>query len=300
MEIQKLRSLAALARTRNYSEAAEQLFTSQSNVSKQILSLEKELGVQLVDRSRRAIVLTEAGDIVLRRASSILNEYDAMLRELERGCKVRMLCLPVMAHYGLTSLISEFQKQWPQVSISLEEVEGQELPELVRRGYAELAICRADYMQEESFDCLTLYRDRLIAILPAGHPLVRKKTLSLRDLAGESLLQIGESSTLYRTVIESCEQAGFTPDIRYTSRRMENLLAMVADGDGISLMMEQAAKYLPWQGVMAVPLREEIVSELALIRLHRGAHSAGGRKFWDFARAWASERAGGSSKFGRA
>lgn len=299
MEIQKLRSLVALARTKNYSEAAEQLFTSQSNVSKQILSLEKELGVQLVDRSRRAIILTEAGDIVLRRASLILNEYDAMLRELEQGCRVRILCLPVMAHYGLTRLISEFQRRWPEASISLEEVEGQELPELVQRGYAELAICRTDYIQGGSFDCLPLYRDRLTAILPAGHPLARRKRLSLRDLAGEPLLQVGESSTLYRTVMEACEQAGFVPDIRYTSRRMENLLSMVADGDGISLMMEQAAKYLPWQGVAAVPLREEIVSELALIRLHRGAHSAGERKFWDFARVWVAERAGDGLRLGR-
>lgn len=286
MDIQKLRALATLAAAKNYTETAERLFTTQSNISKQISSLESELKVQLVDRSHRKANLTPAGETALRHAQTILHEYDSMLQELHQSCCLRVACLPVMAHYGLTGLISAFQSRYPGISLQLEELEGQDLLQLLAQGQAQLAICRADHISTAKFECLPLCRDRLAAAVPAQHPLAGSKAVSLRQLQDESMLQLGESSTLYQLILNACVEAGFAPKICYTSRRMENILAMVSDGAGVSLMMEHAAKYLPAKGAVILPLKEEIFSQLALVRMRGAPHTPDAEKFWAFARSW--------------
>lgn len=291
MELQKMKALIELSRTRNYSETAERLYTTQSNISKHIQSLEKELGVQLIDRSRRKIAMTKAGETVVRHAMKMMKIHDVMLQGLAAGSEqLQIACLPVMAHYGLTGLVSVFQKNHPQWVLVLNEIEDRDILEQVRQEQVEMAICRTESIkQDNKYEKLTLRLDRLVAVLPEKHCLANQTSVSLKRLYQEQFLQLSRTSSLYDTVVEACNQAGFKPIIRYTSRRMENLLAMVKEGDGISLMMERSVRYLPVSGLRVVPLDEDVISEIALVRIRKRKKSAGAKAFWVFARAWLAE-----------
>lgn len=291
MELQKLKALVELSGTGSYSETAERLYTTQSNISKHIQSLEKELGVRLIDRSKRKIALTEYGEIAVRHAREMIKIHGAMMQELAVGNnQLQIACLPVMAHYGLMGLVSAFQNNYPQQVLVLNEIEDQDILEQIRQEQAELAICRTESIrQDNKYETLTLRWDRLVAVLPERHRLAIRASVSLKQLHQERFLQLGKTSSLHDTVGEACNQAGFEPDIRYTSRRMENLLAMVKDGNGISLMMEQAVRYLPVSGLRIVPLEEAVTSEIALVRIRKREKSPGAKAFWILAKAWAME-----------
>lgn len=286
MELQKLRTLLVLSQSARFAEAAERLYTTQSSVSKQLQSLERELGTRLVERGGRQLTLTADGETVVQSARRILAEYDAMCRTLQAGRdRLTLACIPVMAHYGVTKLFSDFQRAYPGARLTVEEREDSQLPEAVRRGDWELAVCRTD-RDCGGLDRLVLYRDRLAVVLPAGHPLAGEEGLELAQLCQERFLQLGPTSALYQEVLDACRTAGFTPQIAYTSTRMENLLALVREGAGISLMMEHAAAYLPTSGVVIRPLREEVSSELSLIRASDGRHSPIACRFWEYAAVW--------------
>lgn len=290
MEIQKLHTLVVLSESIRYTEAAERLYTTQSNVSKQVLSLERELGVPLVDRARRHLSLTPAGEEVVRSARRILAEYDAMCRSLQAGCgHLTLACIPVMAHYGVTSLCSSFRRSFPGLRLTVTEREDSNLPDAVRRGTWEMAVCRTD-QDCPGLEKIVLYRDRLAAILPSGHTLARNGCLSLAQLRQEHFLQLGPTSALYQMVLDACRSAGFTPRISYTSTRMENLLELVREGEGISLMMEHAAAYLPAAGISIRPLLETVTSELSLVRAAASYHTPVACRFWEYTSEWIQQQ----------
>lgn len=286
MELQKLRTLVILSESTNYTQAAERLYTTQSNVSKHILSLERELGIRLVDRNHRYLALTPAGETVVRYGRRILAEYDMMCRALQADQgQLTLACIPIIAHYGVTKLLSGFQKTFPNIQLCVQEREDRNLPDAVRAGLWELAVCRTD-QSCSGLDKLVLYVDHLVAVLPAGHPLAQERCLSLSQLRKEPFLQLGPTSILYQKVLEACHSAGFAPEISYTSTRMENILDLVREGAGISLLMRHAVDYLPTHGGVLCPLQEEIVSELSLVRATAAPLSRTAHCFWSYTQKW--------------
>ncbi len=287
MNMERLRYLAAIAESRTFSEAAERLYTTQGNVSKQIQSLEKELGVVLVHRSGRGVSLTEAGQAVSVHARKILTEYTALWQTAASFSPssrpaVRLCSIPVMAHYGIPEALAGFHSRCPRFRLEIHEQEAVEIPEELEKRRYDLAFTRTNQLDRELFEKLPFFQDRLAAVLPAGHPLAALPEIPLARLREEAFLQLGPSTNLFSTFQESCRQAGFEPDVAYTGTRMENILELVANGMGISLMMLHAASYTANPRIVIRPLAESIVSELSLIRLRHARHSPAARQFWEF------------------
>lgn len=287
MNIERLRYLAALSESPTFSEAAERLYTTQGNVSKQIQALEKELGVVLVHRSGRGVSLTEAGQALVVHAQRILTEYASLWQTASAfapGSRpaLRLCSIPVMAHYGIPQFISGFHSRFPQFRLEIHEEEAADIPaELEKRRY-DLAFARTNQLDESLFEKLPFFQDRLAAVLPAGHPLADLPEIPLARLREESFLQLGHSTNLFATFQESCRKAGFEPDVAYTGTRMENILELVGSGMGISLMMFHAASYMANTRVVIRPLTEAVTSELSLIRLRHARRSPAARQFWEF------------------
>ncbi len=291
MDLEKLCSLAALAETGNYTLAAERLYMTQSNLSKHIMALENELNVQLVDRSHKAVALTEAGQITARHALRLISEYKAMLRELEsRSPVMRVASLPVMAQYDITGIVSDYQRIYPNAKLILDEVEGVLLLDMLLQETYDLAFARTEQgFEHPALEKQIICRDRMAAILPRTHPLAVQPVISLSTLRNETFIMLDRTSTLYAQIIDACRLAGFEPTIAYTGRRMENITDLVARGAGVSLLMEHAASYLHNDQVTIVPLSEPIVSEVSLVRLKRQKLPEACR-FWDFVKNAVAER----------
>ena len=128
MDIQQIQYFLEVVRSGNFSTAAENLYTTQSSVSKNIKSLEKELNTQLFGRSKRQIQLIEAGKLVLKDARSIVQSYEKLIHtvssyQLQKEDTLTIASIPVMAQYDITGLLADFQTAHPNIKLQIEESE---------------------------------------------------------------------------------------------------------------------------------------------------------------------------------
>ncbi len=286
MDLDQLRCFVEIVDSGSFSEAADRLFMTQSSVSKRIQALEKELKVELFDRSRRKCRLTEAGELLCGDAKRMVELYRHMTETAaaygeREGQELRIASIPVMAQYDLTGLVAEFSGFHPGVRLHIREMEGADIAARLKQQEFDFAFMRTEHL-EEGFAWIKVAEDRLAAAVGASHPLAGRRRLSLAELKEENFLLLGQPTLLYETGIQACRQEGFTPKVTYTGERMETILGLVGRNQGISLMMERAAAYVRHDDVRIIPLREEVKSTVGLVRLRRKPLSGPGRIFWNF------------------
>lgn len=237
-----IREFLVLNRVGNYLYASEELFLSESNLSKHIKHLEDELGHPLFRKVGRQLVLTEFGQLFLDYARRFValsdefrqakEEYDARTASTVRIAVVRSLNCDHMVNM----LSDHFLNRYPQYHISPGEYSRLRSPgELFAMGY-ELAFVLDDKPESGDFGCYPWAADHLLAVLPARHPLAGRDRLALSQLAGEPFLFFPEETFLHQFCLRLCRQAGFEPRVDFTIHGTSNLGALVADGVGVSLV----------------------------------------------------------------
>jgi LysR family hydrogen peroxide-inducible transcriptional activator len=246
MEMHQLRYVAAVARTGNFSRAAEQCHVSQPSLSQQIQKLEDELGERLFDRMKRAVQLTPHGEVFLRRAVRILEEVDAARREaadardLLRGT-VTVGVLPTIAPYLLPEVLAGFMEKFPGVEIVVQE-------DTTARLLKDTLACAIDFalasqpIEDGRLEVRELFTEELLLALPPGHPLTGKRLVKVTDLAGERLIVMKEGHCLGDQVLRFCDQREMKPHISFRSAQLETIQSLVRAGLGISLIPAMASR----------------------------------------------------------
>lgn len=289
MDIQKLEIFLNLARTMNYSETAAQLFTTQGNISKQIITLEKELGTTLVDRSHRQIKLTSAGTIVTQMAPMILNDFHNMQQKIKQDQQyvdqlLRIVTVPSVANYRGLELIINFHTQYPEIKLDLTEVEGDRVLDTLKNGENGIVFARDFGKLQNKYDSIIVENDHFVCLLPNNHPLADQKTVSLADLAKENFLLLGRETMLYDHVIALTKQAGFEPHVSYAGRQLNIILSMITKGVGISIVMEKSVD-LPNNGlIIKRPIDISENSQMLFMRNYNVRYPKAVELFWDFAK----------------
>src|SRR5260370_30712600 len=200
MEMHQLRYVVAVARTRNFSRAAELCHVSQPSLSQQIQKLEDELGERLFDRMKREAKLTSHGETFLPRAVRILEETDAAKREaadakgLLRGT-VFVGVLPTIAPYLLPDVMTTFTKKFPGVQIVVQEDTTAHLLKLLLACEIDFALASRP-IPDRRLEVKELFSEELLLALPPGHPLTRKRTVGANDLVGERLIVMQQDHCL--------------------------------------------------------------------------------------------------------
>jgi LysR family hydrogen peroxide-inducible transcriptional activator len=246
MEMHQLRYVVAVARTGNFSRAAEQCHVSQPSLSQQIQKLEDELGQRLFDRMKRVVKLTPHGDAFLPHAVRILEEADAAKREaadaqhLLRGTLIFGV-LPTIAPYLLPEALAVFTKKFPGVEIVVQEDTTARLLRLAHRYEIDFALT-SQPIQDDRFEVRELFAEELLLALPPGHPLTRKRTVSATDLEGERLIVMKEGHCLGDQVLNFCDRRSVRPSISFRSAQLETIQALICSGLGISLIPAMASQ----------------------------------------------------------
>jgi len=261
MELHQLRYVVAVARTGNFSRAAEQCHVSQPSLSQQVQKLEDELGERLFDRMKRTVKLTVAGGSFLPRAVKILAEVDAARREardateLLRGTVV-LGVLPTIAPYLLPPVIAKFMAKFPGVEIVVHEDTTANLRKLALAYEIDFAIA-SHPIHDVQLEVTELFTEELLLALPPGHPLTRKRTVTAGDLAKERLIVMKEGHCLGDQVLRFCDRSDLRPNISFRSAQLETIQSLVRAGLGISLIPAMAAlskrKDLPDYRSMSAP-----------------------------------------------
>ncbi len=246
MEMHQLRYMVAVARTGNFSRAAEQCRVAQPSLSQQIMKLEEELGERLFDRMKRETKLTPAGEVFLRRAVRILEEVDAAKREatdakaLPRGV-VTVGVLPTIAPYLLPKILTVFTGKFPSVEIVIQEDTTARLLKQLHAYEIDFALASLP-IQDERLEVRALFSEELLLALPPGHPLARKRTVGVGDLENERLIVMQSGHCLGDQVLRFCDRRDLHPRISFRSAQLETIQALVSAGLGISLIPAMAVQ----------------------------------------------------------
>ena len=287
MRIDRLMYFIAVADLGSFSAAAEKLYTTQSAVSKQVLALERELGVSLFDRAHRRAVLTKQGEIVQQYAQKILDDHQEMLVKLrdvqeQEGGKVSIASIPVMQQYGITDLVGRFRRENADITMSVGEMEGGEILAALKQGGYDMAFLRLEQLNDSAYEAIPLTNDVLTALLPEQHELAEEKEISLAQLKDDPFLLLNEGTLLRGMCLDACRHSGFTPHISYTGTRNENIAELVAMGMGVSLVMEKFYLHMQPKGVRCIPLKERFESTIGLVRAKKKIHSEAADRFWNY------------------
>ena len=287
MELKQVTYFLTVAELGSFSAAADHLYISQSSLSKQIMALEKELGIELFDRSKRNIVLTEAGATFRKHAQRLNDEYKVMLanlKEYKRAPSLSIVAIPVIAQYGITSYIAQFQSAFPNIQLMLEEREASTILPALNDHQFDLAFVRDNYLDVEQYHVLEVDRDKFMVTLSVKHPLATRTSISLSELANENFIMFDKGTIVHELAVDVCRQAGFVPRIFYASLRVESILGLVASQSGIALIMEKIFQYHKHPDVIAIPMREIVESKIVLVYPRGKKLSIPAKNFWEFMR----------------
>lgn len=294
MNIAWFREFVVLADTRNYLEASEQLFIGQSTLSKHIRALEDELGLTLFERSTRKVYLSPAGRLLLPYARSI-SEMEFSLRVAARSHreslngKVSIYSIPTLPQYGITELISQYQKRYPQYSIHMLAAGQQDPEEALRGGLCELAFIRRfqGYAPTEEFEELPFFpRDDMVAVLPLAHPLAAVDVIRLEQLQDEAFISLEEDSQIHGLFRSICQRMGFFPKVSFSCNEVGSILDLVTQGAGVALLMRghtirpKAGNFQERQPFLVKPLIPRVDTGLNLCCLRSSVLSPAAKAFW--------------------
>lgn len=246
MEMHQLRYVVAVARTGNFSRAAEQCRVAQPSLSQQIQKLENELGERLFDRMKREVKLTAHGEAFLPRAVKILEEVDAAKREANDAKQLlqgtlTIGVLPTIAPYLLPRVLATFARRYPGVEIVVQEDTTERLLRLALAYEIDLALA-SEPIRHQRLEVRELFSEELLLALPHGHPLTRNRAVNASDLGGERLIVMKEGHCLGDQVLGFCDRRDVKPQISFRSAQLETVQALVCAGLGISLIPAMAAR----------------------------------------------------------
>ena len=250
LDVRRLRVLKEVAARGSFSAAAESLAYTQSAVSQQIAALEREAGLQLVDRSARGVHLTDAGRVLLGHADEILRRLADAEAELEamaglRGGRLRLVAFPSAGSSIMPEAIARFRERHPAVEITLAPAEPDEAVEALRAGDADIGLTIETAWAKPGDDGLVrthLIDDPMYLVLPAGHPHAGKRNVSVGDLAEDPWI-IGSADATCpdsQILLRACNAAGFEPRIAFQSDDYNAIQGFVAAGMGVCLIPDLA------------------------------------------------------------
>ena len=246
MNLRDLRYFIALAETRHFGRAAEACFVSQPTLSTQLKKLEEELGVALFERAPRNILLTPAGEQILRHAKLALSHVGTM-QEIAKHTKdpesasIRLGIFPTLAPYLLPHVVPKLRKRFPNLELLLIEEKTEILIHQLRDGLIDAAIL-AEPLTEEQFESMHLFTEPFVLALPEKHPLSKQLTLGMGELEQQHLLLLEDGHCLRDQALGVCALSGASEKEGFRATSLETLRQMVAAGVGITLLPMLAVK----------------------------------------------------------
>jgi len=246
VNLRDLRYLVALADHRHFGRAATASFVSQPTLSTQIRKLEEELGVALVERSPRNVLLTEVGREISERARAILRDVDEV-RELARRThdpesgSVRLGMFPTLGPYLLPHVVQRIRARFPRLELLLTEEKTPVLLQQLSDGRLDAA-CLALPIHDEQMHAEPLFEEPFVLAVPRGHPLAQRKSLKLADLEDQELLLLEDGHCLRDQALDVCQLAGALERSGFRATSLETLRQMVAANVGVTLLPILAVK----------------------------------------------------------
>lgn len=247
LSLRQFQQFLAVAETMNFRRAAERLNMAQPPLTTAIRLMEEEIGVRLFERTNRITRLTPAGEVLREEARRAIAQAERAVTLTKRAGEgaigtLRIGFVASSIHHLIPRIVAEFRRAYPSVVLELEEATSarQISAVLADRMDVGLVALPIPSSAETLIAKSVLMESRLIAAIPADHPLASEPSLRLAALAGESWILFPESEGpgLYSTIMQACSEAGFSPRVGQRAVQMETIIGLVAAGLGVALVPE--------------------------------------------------------------
>lgn len=232
MTIIQLEYLLAVANCGSFSAAAEKCFVTQPSLSMQIKNLEEELGIVLLDRTRKPVVPTNAGEAVLRQARETVKAFEA-IREIVANLKndvsgtLRLGIIPTIAPYLLHRLIPDFTKKYPKVDLMIREMKSRDIIHALRHDMLDAAIMSGGTIPDDIQEA-DLFNDRFFVYVSPDHPLRQRNNIRIEDIDPRRMLLLSEGNCLRDQILELClPRKNTTRQYAFDCNSIETLMRIV-------------------------------------------------------------------------
>lgn len=244
MTLRELEYLVALAKYRHFGRAAEACQVSQPTLSAQIKKLEDELGVALVERDSRGVLLTSYGHETATRAQKILLEIQQLKESVRQNLDpeagtLRLGVFPTLGPYLLPHLVPPIRQHFPDLELLLIEEKSLGLQSRLRDGEIDAAFLALP-VNDSQLRTEFLFEERFLLAVPTAHPLARRTSIDIGELVNHDLMLLEDGHCLRDQALEVCELAGANERSSFRATSLETLRQMVSADVGITLLPELA------------------------------------------------------------
>ena len=240
MNLRDLKYLVALAEHKHFGRAAEASFVSQPTLSTQIRKLEDELGVALVERAPRRVMLTPVGHDIAERARRVIAEVDQMAEIARRSQDpeagtVRLGMFPTLGPYLLPHVVPQLRERFPRLELLLVEEKTDQILARLRDGRLDAGLLALP-IHDDQLHVEPLFDEPFMLAVPRTHPMATRDHLHVEDLDDQHLLLLEEGHCLRDQALDVCRMSGADERDGFRATSLETLRQMVASGVGITLL----------------------------------------------------------------
>ncbi|NLI22319.1 MAG: LysR family transcriptional regulator [Clostridiales bacterium] len=292
MQIEHLAEFVQLAQTGNYSEAAAQLFISQSSLSKHIMAMEKELGVPLFIRSTRSIRLSHAGELLLPGAIKISQMYEGCVGNLKRQLekapeRIIIASTSHMVEYGITDAIAQFKREYYAIKLDVITERHDVLKSLLLKQKADFIWIGEPEGEssDPSMHHIPFLDESLVAMVNSASAHRYPNPMNVTELAQADIFMQDKSSVEQDLFIAFCRQNNFEPEITSVSGARMQILAVTAN-TGIAIMLRSLAESQRIAGTELIPIRNSPKVHVNLVYLKKESYPKRILQFLDFIKRW--------------
>lgn len=242
MTITQLQYVLAVAEHKNFTLAADKCFVTQPTLSMQIQKVEEELNIQIFDRTKKPIQLTEIGQKIVNQAKNIVNEADRMKDIVEQqkgfiGGEFKLGIIPTVMPTLLPMFLNTFVKKYPKVKLIIEELNTDDIILRLKNGNLDAAIA-ATPLNDEKLKEIVIYYEPFVAYIPEKHRIADKKEIEVSDLNLDEILLLQDGHCFRDGILNLCKNQDVAPanNFQIQSGSFETLIKLADEGLGLTLL----------------------------------------------------------------
>jgi len=251
MNIENLKCFIAVASCESFTKASEQLFLTQSTVSRRVARLEDDLGKRLIVRSNSSdFTLTREGKLVLREGRLILSSVSSLIAQLNNleediHGAVRIGFYGMFPYLDIVAKLQEFLgANYPRVELIVHSNKISQIDNDLEANDSDIFVSlQSELKAREGYACRVLFKRDVVALMPKSHRLAARSRLSIEDLRNEPLVfwEKYVAPGFYDALVEECDNAGFSPHFSELHDHEDNIMLSVHSGHGITVLFDRTA-----------------------------------------------------------
>ena len=241
MNLKHLSYFVDISKRESFTKAADDIYVSQSALSKSVKSLEQELNVTLIDRTSKSFNLTEEGRTLYVEGEKLLQyideSQDEIIEKIRRSRRrLRIGVPPVISTVYFSQLLFRFIKQYPNIELEISEVGANIVQNQINAGNIDIGVVILPIINTDNYHIIPAMSSDNALIVNKDHPLASRDEVDFKELEHEDFLILDRTYMLHDRIIKNCEIAGFYPHITTESSQWDFLAEMVAYNQGISIL----------------------------------------------------------------